>query len=658
MSNKILNYGLIFSALTTNMYATEYGIYIVKSGDTLGGIAQHYGVSSREIKKLNEDKISDRDSIYPGMTLKVPYLDKNSSSNENKQFNGIFEQENENVDQEDKNETKTSIYVVKPGDTLGGIAQRYGLSSREIKKLNEDKISDRNTIYPGMSLNVPYLDESSTEEDNKQPFAEVVEQENLDNIKTDVYVVKSGDTLGGIAQRYGLSSREIKKLNEDKISDRNVIYPGMTLKVPYLNETSSFKESSQINKVVEQENIDNTKANTYVVKNGDTLGGIAQRYGVSSREIKKLNEDKISDRNIIYPGMVLNVPQDKTHSSQQTEETSEYIVDDVRTGIYTVKVGDTLGGIAQRYGVSSREIKKLNEDKISDRNVIYPGMKLVVPGTNNEKIENENKITLETEENKQKVLKLEVGSDSYVELYYEGKIIGYKTAKDQSIINIQGDILKLGDKIQIKSYSQDGKIEEKEVEIDSKKITFITFIDNNDNNELDISDTLVTSGKIETEIEKHDIDFLGTAEFRKLEIGKTYDFIINSEDKNIINKKIQIKIDNDKIYIPIKNKIYSIEGKLNITSSKGLFAKKNKYRNEDILIRMKNEMGYDVALLPVSEDGKFFIEEISKGNYYCDIEHISMKGIEIISKDQKISINDAKNIELNVEKKGGIFFNK
>ena len=587
MSNKILNYGLIFSALTTNMYATEYGIYIVKSGDTLGGIAQHYGVSSREIKKLNEDKISDRDSIYPGMTLKVPYLDKNSSSNENKQFNGIFEQENENVDQEDKNETKTSIYVVKPGDTLGGIAQRYGLSSREIKKLNEDKISDRNTIYPGMSLNVPYLDESSTEEDNKQPFAEVVEQENLDNIKTDVYVVKSGDTLGGIAQRYGLSSREIKKLNEDKISDRNVIYPGMTLKVPYLNETSSFKESSQINKVVEQENIDNTKANTYVVKNGDTLGGIAQRYGVSSREIKKLNEDKISDRN-----------------------------------------------------------------------VIYPGMKLVVPGTNNEKIENENKITLETEENKQKVLKLEVGSDSYVELYYEGKIIGYKTAKDQSIINIQGDILKLGDKIQIKSYSQDGKIEEKEVEIDSKKITFITFIDNNDNNELDISDTLVTSGKIETEIEKHDIDFLGTAEFRKLEIGKTYDFIINSEDKNIINKKIQIKIDNDKIYIPIKNKIYSIEGKLNITSSKGLFAKKNKYRNEDILIRMKNEMGYDVALLPVSEDGKFFIEEISKGNYYCDIEHISMKGIEIISKDQKISINDAKNIELNVEKKGGIFFNK
>lgn len=89
-------------------------------------------------------------------------------------------------------------YVVQPGESLGVIASRAGMSTSRMASLNG--IADPDTIYPGQVL--------STSEPGK-------------------YVVRSGDVLSGIAARHGVSTTYLAALNG--ISNPNAIYEGQSL---------------------------------------------------------------------------------------------------------------------------------------------------------------------------------------------------------------------------------------------------------------------------------------------------------------------------------------------------------------------------------------------------------------------------------------------
>ena len=103
----------------------------------------------------------------------------------------------------------------------------------------------------------------------------------------------------------------------------------------------------------------------YLVKQGDSLSSIAARYGTTYNSIVKLNG--IANPNLIYPGQSLKI------------ETSN------NNGMYyTVKQGDTLASIAQRYGVSYQTLASING--ISNPNLIYPGQVLLIKGDNSSKI--------------------------------------------------------------------------------------------------------------------------------------------------------------------------------------------------------------------------------------------------------------------------------
>lgn len=97
----------------------------------------------------------------------------------------------------------------------------------------------------------------------------------------------------------------------------------------------------------------------YVVQSGDTLSEIAQKYGTTYQEIARLNG--ISNPNLIYPGQILKI----SVSNNSSNSNPIY---------YTVKSGDTLSEIAQKYGTTYQEIASLNG--ISNPNLIYPGQVL------------------------------------------------------------------------------------------------------------------------------------------------------------------------------------------------------------------------------------------------------------------------------------------
>lgn len=100
---------------------------------------------------------------------------------------------------------------------------------------------------------------------------------------------------------------------------------------------------------------------TYTVQSGDTLSGIADKFGTSWQQLA--SDNGISDPNVIYPGQVLVVD-----GSAQAPAPSKQT--------YTVQSGDTLSGIASAYGTSWQRLAEING--LGNPDVIYPGQVLTI----------------------------------------------------------------------------------------------------------------------------------------------------------------------------------------------------------------------------------------------------------------------------------------
>lgn len=135
------------------------------------------------------------------------------------------------------------------------------------------------------------------------------------------YVVRSGDTLWLLAQRYNTTVDAIKNLNG---LTSNNLYIGQVLKIP----TAGASGGSYFE---------------YVVRSGDTLWLLAQRYNTTVDAIKNLNGLSSNDLSI---GQILKIPSAGATPAPTFE--------------YTVRPGDTLWLLSQRYGTTVDAIKSLN----------------------------------------------------------------------------------------------------------------------------------------------------------------------------------------------------------------------------------------------------------------------------------------------------------
>lgn len=169
------------------------------------------------------------------------------------------------------------------------------------------------------------------------------------NTETVSYTVQSGDTLSAIASRYGTTVQELVDINH--LTNPNLIYPGETLRIA-TNSTTHGSETR------------GTGSITYTVKRGNTLSQIAAAYGVTVAHIVELNN--IQNPNLIYPGQKLRI----------TESSNTNLNPVIQNNFYTVQRGDTLSGIARRYGVSVQYLVNLNG--IRNPNLIYPGQMIRV----------------------------------------------------------------------------------------------------------------------------------------------------------------------------------------------------------------------------------------------------------------------------------------
>lgn len=158
--------------------------------------------------------------------------------------------------------------------------------------------------------------------------------EHVGHPATGTYTVQSGDTLSGIADKFGTTYQIIAAING--IGDPNQIWPGQVLKV-----TGTASQES-----------------TYYVQAGDTLSSIATKFSTTVSNLVSINH--ISNPNVIYVGQ-------KIYVGEATQGQSN---------AYTVQSGDTLSGIAAKFGTTWQDLAQKNG--LANPNVIYVGQTLTI----------------------------------------------------------------------------------------------------------------------------------------------------------------------------------------------------------------------------------------------------------------------------------------
>ncbi|GAB5519659.1 MAG: LysM peptidoglycan-binding domain-containing protein [Rhodothermales bacterium] len=358
----------------------EYDFVPVRGSLTLSQVAEMVSTDAETIQALNPEL--RRNAIPPTQGvyyLRVPLGTGN-------QFLAAYQL----LPEEQKQPSLE--HRVRRGDTLGAIARRYGLTVSQIRQMNGLRGS---TIHPGQRLTVTSAKGTGVSENDKVEIASMQSQSvqygarlirplasdndaaiarsvqpsatssnvraastrsstttatntsttRAANSNTRVtYRVRRGDTLNKIARRYGVSVSDLRNWNNLRGSRIN---SGQRLSIYAENPTAASSSSA-------------SKKVTYRVRRGDTLSGIAKRYGVSVSEIRRWNNLSGSR---IRSGQRLTIEQNGSGSTASQSST------------YTVRRGDSLYSIAKKHSTSVSDLKRWNS---LSSNRIKPGQKLTV----------------------------------------------------------------------------------------------------------------------------------------------------------------------------------------------------------------------------------------------------------------------------------------
>ncbi|MCX7984714.1 MAG: LysM peptidoglycan-binding domain-containing protein [Bacteroidetes bacterium] len=370
-------------------------------------LAQCAGTSVDTLRELNPELL--RWCTPPGVSgyrFRIPFGRRD-----------VFMQQYAQIPPEQKRDWY--IHIVRRGETLSRIAQKYGVSTSILREVNN--LRSERKLSVGSTLAIPIPSNSVSE---KVPFDYTpdIKGMNFSGIKSYatraektntsrgtapipknrvkvLYHVKAGDTIGHIAEWYGVRASDIRNWND--IPYGSYIRTGSTLviyvdssKVDYarqIDKLSFAEKQALVQRNDESENlpaIARTSQSTglkwiqHEVKKGETLQSIAWLYQVRIEDLKKWNNLQSSTIRIGQKLLVSNKQLNDKVDDQTIAVVKQFkpSVQTVSKGIFsprhTVKKGETLTSIAKNYGVSIEQLKKANNLR---SNLIKAGQVLTIP---------------------------------------------------------------------------------------------------------------------------------------------------------------------------------------------------------------------------------------------------------------------------------------
>jgi membrane-bound lytic murein transglycosylase D len=260
----------------------------VPGGTTLAAVAKAASLNVASVKSYNPEII--RGITPPNLEL---YTIKLPAPVDEEEFAG-----NLKTAMSGQKKIRSLIaYKVKKKDTIAKIAKRYGVRSDDIYLVNG--FDDELNMKPGTKIQIPRytgpirvkaeVAKSSVKTRDVSRSERTQETARPQQGKQKVYhVVKKGETLGSISDKYGIDVASLRSMNNLK---NDKVYPNMKLKL------ASHSQKKQA-----------PKARYHVVKKGETLGSISDKYGTDVASLKSLNKLK---SNKISAKMKLKIPRDE-----------------------------------------------------------------------------------------------------------------------------------------------------------------------------------------------------------------------------------------------------------------------------------------------------------------------------------------------------------
>jgi len=185
-----------------------------------------------------------------------------------------------------------------------------------------------------------------------------------------IHEVTNGDTLWSLSKEYNTPLKFILDIND--VEDENTLSIGQIIKIP-------------------QDNLQADNYNIHIVKKGETLWSIAQECNLSLELI--ISTNNLTNSELISIGQQIEIPsiKDSKDTTPETNIITQPVIDKKNDNVnnnislpentepivYTVKAGDNLWNISQKYGVSVAVITDINN--LRDKDFLSLGQKLEIP---------------------------------------------------------------------------------------------------------------------------------------------------------------------------------------------------------------------------------------------------------------------------------------
>ncbi len=209
------------------------------------------------------------------------------------------------------------VHLVKQGETLYGITQKYNTTKKDLRDANSGLLM---FLKEGQKLKIPIPVKDRT-----------------------IHTVQKGETLYGISKFYGLTIEELSKLNPETVKNLQL---GSVLQLKPQNGVAT-KVTNDVTK----------GKSIHVVKKGETLYGITKKYGISIQQLKELNPG-LSENIAIGDKITLSSEVKQVEKKQPKTEVEPKL--ESKLIQYTVEKGETFYGISKKYNTTVEAIKKAN----------------------------------------------------------------------------------------------------------------------------------------------------------------------------------------------------------------------------------------------------------------------------------------------------------
>ncbi|HAI68811.1 MAG TPA: hypothetical protein DCM38_05155 [Gammaproteobacteria bacterium] len=270
-----------------------------------------------------------------------------------------------------------SYHIVRPGETLYGIATLYGRDYKEVADWNE--ISSSYALTPGQRLRIdgpkkrlarPLNPEAGIPVETApppvstpiSPLPPVVEPSSPPQSAEGIHIVEAGETLYAIARRYGQNPGDVATWNNIEapyslmVGQTLVVSPSKgwdSLSTPLPTEPTVFEP--------EPSSPADGDRDYHTVLPGDTLYKIAKHYGFALTEIAGWNGIEPPYNLSLGQSLRVSPPDTDTITPSSNLSPSDTFDDDEDSSAYHfVAMGDTLYSIARRYGHSVQDITQWN----------------------------------------------------------------------------------------------------------------------------------------------------------------------------------------------------------------------------------------------------------------------------------------------------------